>query len=85
MIMLINHSLNQPMINRYVKIVVHLSLIKINHDFLKSSLVIFTEMRYNVLLCRCRYIFFSVFLIAQIILIQYGSDDYRGYLLPLWE
>jgi hypothetical protein len=36
-----------------VKIIVPLSFIKI-HSILKSSLEKFTQMKYNVLLCRCR-------------------------------
>jgi hypothetical protein len=42
------------MITRIVKIALHLSSIKINGIFLKSSLDKFTEMRYNVLPYRCR-------------------------------
>jgi hypothetical protein len=53
MIMLINHNLNQPLINKIVKIV-NLSFIQINGNFLKSSLEKFTEMRYDVVACMCR-------------------------------
>jgi hypothetical protein len=44
MIMYINYSLNQPIINRTVEMAVHLSFIKTYDNILKSCLEKFTEM-----------------------------------------
>jgi hypothetical protein len=43
------------MINKIVKIAMHFSFIKIYGIIFKSLLELFTEMRYNVLPCRCRF------------------------------
>jgi hypothetical protein len=56
MTMNINHSLNQPMTAKIVKIALHLSSIKIYSITFISSLEKFSEMSYDVLPCRYRYV-----------------------------